>query len=104
MDSFLLPSVYEGLGFVLIEAVCSGLTCVASDAVPKEARVCGRVEVFSLEGSKEALAARILEHREDASQRKSWSRDLAQLGYGADSLKKRLEDIYSGRDTGKQED
>ena len=104
MDSFLLPSVYEGLGFVLIEAVCSGLTCFASDVIPNEARVCGRVEVFPLEGSKEKLAARILERREDPSRRKSWDSDLARLGYGADSLKKRLEAIYSGRDTGKQED
>lgn len=104
MDSFLLPSVYEGLGFVLIEAVCSGLTCFASDVIPNEARVCGRVEVFPLEGSKEQLAARILERREDPSRRKSWDSDLARLGYGADSLKKRLEAIYSGRDTGKQED
>ena len=60
--------------------------------------------MFPLEGSKEKLAARILERREDPSRRKSWDSDLARLGYGADSLKKRLEAIYSGRDTGKQED
>lgn len=36
MDTFLLPSRYEGLGIVLYEAQVSGLKCYASDYVPKE--------------------------------------------------------------------
>lgn len=36
---FLLPSLFEGLGIVLIEAQASGLTCFASDAVPEAADV-----------------------------------------------------------------
>lgn len=37
MDVFVFPSIYEGLGIALIEAQVSGLRCIASDAVPKEA-------------------------------------------------------------------
>ena len=37
MDVFLFPSKFEGLGIVMIEAQASGLKCIASDAVPKEA-------------------------------------------------------------------
>lgn len=33
-DVFLFPSLYEGLGMVLIEAQCSNLLCVASTEVP----------------------------------------------------------------------
>jgi len=39
MDVFLLPSLFEGLGIVGIEAQASGLPLVVSDSVPKEVQV-----------------------------------------------------------------
>ena len=35
MDLFLFPSLYEGLGMVMIEAQVNGVSCVASTEVPK---------------------------------------------------------------------
>lgn len=37
MDVFVFPSLYEGLGIVLIEAQVSGLRCIISDSVPEAA-------------------------------------------------------------------
>src|SRR5574344_1705167 len=40
LDIFILPSVFEGLGVVLIEAQCAGLPCLASaGTVPTEAKI-----------------------------------------------------------------
>jgi glycosyltransferase involved in cell wall biosynthesis len=50
MDVFLLPSLYEGLGIVLIEAQASGLPCITTDGkVPVEANICGLVNYLSLD-------------------------------------------------------
>lgn len=40
MDVLIMPSLFEGLGVAAIEAQCSGLKCLLSDAIPKEAGVC----------------------------------------------------------------
>ncbi len=36
MDAFLMPSIYEGLPLVLVEAQASGLPCVISDSIPRD--------------------------------------------------------------------
>lgn len=48
MDVFVFPSLYEGLGTVLIEAQYSGLPCVVSNNIPKEAQITRRFEYLEL--------------------------------------------------------
>lgn len=49
MDLFFLPSLFEGLPFVLIEAQCSGVNCLVSDTVTKEAFITDLVTSMKLE-------------------------------------------------------
>ncbi len=48
-DIFALPSLYEGLGIVSIEAQANGLNVIASNNVPKEIKLCDKVVFLKLE-------------------------------------------------------
>lgn len=64
MDVFVFPSLYEGLGIVLIEAQAAGLPCVVSDVIPREAYLTDLVTAEKLTSSVETWAEKILEKRE----------------------------------------
>jgi glycosyltransferase involved in cell wall biosynthesis len=65
MDAFLLPSRYEGLGIVLIEAQAAGLKCFASaEVVPDEVNVTGQVEFIDLSKSPSEWAEAILKNKQ----------------------------------------
>ncbi|MBQ8741137.1 MAG: glycosyltransferase [Clostridia bacterium] len=57
-DVFLLPSRFEGLGIVLVEAQAAKLPCIMSDVIPKEVD-CGLCLSLSLEQSAEHWAKQI---------------------------------------------
>ncbi len=60
MDLFVFPSHYEGLPGSLVEAQVSGLPCLISDRIAKEAVATSLVEQMPLEDGPEAWAARVL--------------------------------------------
>ena len=72
-DLFMLPSRWEGLGLVLIEAQAARLPCLISQTVPEEAAVApGMVHRRSIDESPQTWAQQALELLQiDASQRQA---------------------------------
>ena len=89
-DLFALPSLFEGLGIVLIEAQASGLGCIASDAVPQETQL-GNCRYLPLENS--AWADALL--RAGASESRAFPAEtIAAQGYDIHAAAKALQQFY----------
>ncbi len=79
MDLFLFPSLYEGLGIVMIEAQATGCPCIASDGVPKEAKISESVEYIELDAACEHWAEKIL--KKERAERVDMYQTVLDAGY-----------------------
>lgn len=64
-DVFVFPTLYEGLGMVLIEAQCSGLPCISSNKVPKIVSINPNFKFMNLDESSETWAEEVLKISKD---------------------------------------
>ena len=92
LDVFVLPSLFEGFGLVLLEAQLSGLPCIASTAVPLAAKCTERVNYIDLSNGAEYWAAEISKHQNSAASRVVNIADFN--AYNLDKQKQALTDIY----------
>lgn len=93
MDVFVLPSLFEGLPVVGVEAQTAGLPCVFSDAVTKEAKMTNLVAFEPLTHSAKEWADRILS-QSAPKERKDNSGDIIKAGYDIGTVAKKMEDFY----------
>lgn len=87
IDCLLLPSLFEGLPFVLVEAQAAGLRCVVSSAVSSEANITGLVEFVGLQEDLSIWVQKI--EKQIALGREDVTQKMIAAGYSiADSAKK----------------
>lgn len=99
MDCFVFPSKWEGLGIVLIEAQCNGLTCCISDCIPLEATMRNEnVNRLSLNLNPSDWADAIDKIKNNKTDRSAVSglikEIIIQKGFSIDNEREKLKKIY----------
>jgi glycosyltransferase EpsF len=93
-DIFVLPSIFEGLPLVGIEAQGSGLPCVFSDIITKEVDITGNCIFLSLHDEPSVWAKKIISY-ENSFIRKDCSDLVKKNGYDVEDSAENLENIFN---------
>ena len=93
MDLFILPSRFEGLPIVIVEAQCSGLPCIISDTITKEVSFSNNIRYLSLANTAKEWAEKIL-IQDIQVNRNLCSDTIKSVGYDINEASIDLQDYY----------
>ena len=98
MDVFVFPSIYEGLGLVLLEAQASGLPCLVSEAIQPEADLqLGLFNRLSIKDDPDLWAEKIMDiSNQNAIKSHNIKSAFENGGYSLTKGIAKLVDIYNG--------
>ena len=88
VDVLLMPSLFEGLPFVLVEAQAAGLPCVVSSSVSDEANISGKIHYISLEENPAVWADMVI--AEVKNGRYNAMNQLVQSGYSIEETARKV--------------
>lgn len=98
MDYFVLPSLFEGLPVVSIEAQCSGLRTFASTNVPEEACATDLLSLIDLNNSDDEWANYITSTKPtDSKERQKYNKIVSKSTYNINTESKALETFFLER-------
>ena len=94
MDVFVLPSIFEGLGIVGIEAQACGVRTLCSEKVPDEANVSPLFYKMSLSEDPIRWAKKIIEISKDKYAHKNVKKYIKNSGFDIKESTEFLENFY----------
>lgn len=95
MDVFVFPSFYEGMPNTVIEAQATGLPCIVSDTITREANVTGLVYYLSLRDPVKWAEETL---RINNKNRVSMKKIMTEKGYGIENVCKEFIGLAFGKD------
>ena len=93
-DLFLMPSIWEGLPVVAIEAQTASLPCIFSSAVTQEAQITDICKFIDLKENDDVWAKNIVEMIQNAPARINRQIEVQKAGYDVNIEAKKLQDMY----------
>lgn len=84
LDCFLMPSLFEGLAIVCIEAQCTGCAILCSEALPPEAHVTDAEALLPLSAGEQAWAKKAVEAARARRDRAAYAALVREAGFDAD--------------------
>lgn len=97
-DIMLMPSLYEGMPNVVIEAQASGLPCVISDTITHEADITGLVKYMPITVTPDKWAEATLDMAKNTA-RKDTLEQFTKQGYELSDVTERFVQLIFGRET-----
>ena len=94
MDAFVMPSLYEGLPIVGVEAQAEGLELYLSDTISKETELLNSVTWFSLDEKDEDIAKRIKHRTISKKERLFRNNEVKRQGYDIEQTARELLSRY----------
>lgn len=79
MDAFVLPSMYEGLPVVCVEAQATGLSCIVSKEVTREIKITENVKFIGIDNKYPVLQSTIQSNQNNQKDIKSWVQELIKI-------------------------
>lgn len=92
-DRFLFPSLYEGLGIVLVEAQSAGIPCIFSSVVPSETNILkNNNKIMNLQQSEKDWAKAVID--EKFSVKFDVEQEIKDAGFDIETEVQKLKKVY----------
>ena len=95
MDAIVFPSLYEGVGMVVVEAQIAGIPCLVSKKIPEEAKFSDYMKFVGLEEGENVWAMAFNDILKSGSQQRRCNLfDVRKSGFDIREEAKKLENKY----------